>query len=67
MNRRMLGLILLVVGVVGIIMCAVTMILFGADNMADIETMSVYGGLGLVMFATGIEFLRHHGKHYSHN
>jgi hypothetical protein len=63
----MLGWILLVVGVVGIIMCGITIVLFGADNIIDIQTMAAYGGLGLIMFATGIEFLRQTSKHYSHN
>lgn len=67
MNRQVLGWMLLVVGVVGIIMCAVTIILFGADNMIDIQTMISYGGIGLIMFATGIEFLRQPRKHYSHH
>lgn len=67
MSRRMLGWILLIVGAVGIIMCGVTIVIFGADNIVDIQTMTVYGSLGLVMFATGIEFLRQPRKHYSHH
>ena len=67
MNRQMLGWILLIVGSVGIIMCGVTIVFFGADNMIDIQTMTVYGSLGIVMFATGIEFIRQFRKHYSHH
>ena len=63
MRKRMLGWMLLVAGFVGIIMCVATIVVYGTHNAMNIETIGVYGGLGLVMFATGIEFLRHSANH----
>lgn len=63
MRRRKLGWILLVAGAVGIIMCVATIIVYGTNTAMSIETMGVYGGLGLVMFATGVEFIRRSAKH----
>lgn len=63
MRRRKLGWILLVAGAVGIIMCVASIIVNGTQSDMDIQTIGVYGGLGLVMFATGIEFIRRSAKH----
>lgn len=63
MRRRILGWVLLIAGIAGIIMCVASIIVYGTHTAMDIETIGVYGGLGLVMFATGIEFLRHSAGH----
>ena len=63
MRKRKMGWILIVAGAVGIIMCIATLIFYGTHRTEYIQTMEVYGGLGLIMFATGIEFLRRAANH----
>ena len=58
MDRRMLGLILLVVGAVGLVMSGVSYVVYGTDEFQHIHTMAVYGLLGLLFFSTGYEFMR---------
>lgn len=58
MDRRMLGLILLVVGAVGLAMSGVSYLVYGTDELGHIQTMAIYGLLGLLLFSTGLEFMR---------
>ncbi len=51
------------VGAVGIVMSVVSGIIYGVHDKISLQTMAVYGLLGLCMFSTGIEFLRRAAAH----
>jgi hypothetical protein len=58
MGIRSLGWILIIAGAVGLVMSVISFVVYGLHNIEEIQTVSVYGLLGLVMFSTGIEFKR---------
>lgn len=58
MGTRLFGWILIIAGAVGLIMSIVSLAIYGAHDLVEIQTASVYGLLGLVMFSTGFEFKR---------
>ncbi len=63
MDKRFWGWLLMAVGAVGIVMSVVSGIIYGVHDKISLQTMAVYGLLGLCMFSTGIEFLRRAAAH----
>lgn len=57
MEKRMFGIILTVLGIIGLIMCGVQF-MNGSGGTYNVKTIVLYGVLGLVFFSAGIGLLR---------
>ena len=57
MEKRVFGIILTVLGIVGLILAAVNF-LNGGDNVRNVKEITVYGIVGLIFFFAGIGLLR---------
>lgn len=57
MEKRVFGIILTVLGIVGLILAAVNF-LNGGGNMQNVKEITVYGIVGLIFFFAGIGLLR---------
>lgn len=57
MEKRIFGIILTILGIVGLIMAANDFISTGAEPR-DVRTIIVYGVLGVVFFSSGIGLIR---------
>lgn len=57
MEKRMFGIILTVLGIVGLILAAVNF-LNGGSNTRNVKEITVYGIVGLIFFFAGIGLLR---------
>jgi uncharacterized membrane protein len=57
MEKRIFGIILTVLGIIGLVMAAMEFAK-GTNNNAEIRTTAVYGILGAVFFFAGIGLIR---------
>ena len=57
MEKRMFGIILTVLGIVGLILAAINFLQGGA-NTRNVKEITVYGIIGLIFFFAGIGLLR---------
>jgi uncharacterized membrane protein len=57
MEKRMFGIILTVLGIIGLILAAVNF-LNGGSNTHNVKEITVYGIVGLIFFFAGIGLLR---------
>ena len=57
MEKRIIGVILTLLGVLGLIMCATTFVNHNGD-IYNIKLIAVYGILGLIFFMAGIGLIR---------
>ena len=57
MEKRVFGIILTVLGVVGLIMAGVNF-LHGSNNTYNVKEITIYGILGLIFFFAGIGLIR---------
>ena len=57
MEKRVLGIILSVLGVIGLIMAAVNFMNGGSDNK-NVKEILIYGILGAIFFFAGIGLIR---------
>jgi uncharacterized membrane protein len=57
MEKRVFGIILTVLGIVGIILAAVNF-MQGGSNMKNVKEITVYGIIGLIFFIAGIGLIR---------
>ena len=57
MEKRLLGIILSILGITGLILCAVGF-MNGGEGAKHIKTMLVYGVLGAIFFFAGIGLVR---------
>ena len=57
MEKRILGIILSILGIAGLIIAAV-LFMKGGDLSRHIKTLLVYGGLGAIFFFSGIGLVR---------
>lgn len=57
MEKRLLGIILSILGIIGLILCAIGF-MNGGENAKHIKTILVYGVLGAIFFFAGIGLVR---------
>lgn len=57
MEKRVFGVVLTILGIIGLIMAAVNFVHGAAGNTA-VKTLAVYGVLGLLFFFSGIGLIR---------
>jgi hypothetical protein len=57
MEKRMFGIILTVLGIIGLILAAINF-LNGGANTQNVKEITVYGLVGLIFFFAGIGLLR---------
>ncbi len=57
MEKRLLGIILSILGIAGLIIAAVSF-MHGGENSSHIKSLFVYGGLGAIFFFAGIGLVR---------
>jgi uncharacterized membrane protein len=57
MEKRVFGIILTILGIVGIILAAVNF-MQGGGSMKNIKEITVYGIIGLIFFFAGIGLIR---------
>jgi hypothetical protein len=57
MEKRMFGIILTVLGIIGLILAAINF-LNGGSNTQNVKEITVYGIVGLIFFFAGIGLLR---------
>jgi uncharacterized membrane protein len=57
MEKRIFGIILTVLGIVGLIMAA-TQFVNSGDSVSNYKVLAVYGILGLIFFFSGISLIR---------
>jgi hypothetical protein len=57
MEKRMFGIILTVLGIIGLILAAINF-LNGGANTQNVKEITVYGIVGLIFFFAGIGLLR---------
>jgi uncharacterized membrane protein len=58
MEKRVIGVILTLLGIVGLIVAAVNFVNHSGTNTYDIKAISMYGILGLIFFFAGIGLVR---------
>ncbi len=58
MEKRIFGIILTLLGLVGLIWAAYNFVQGNSNNTYDIKAISVYGILGLIFFFAGIGLIR---------
>ena len=58
MEKRVIGVILTLLGILGLIMAAVNFVNHSSTSNYDIKAISMYGILGLIFFFAGIGLVR---------
>ncbi|MGI8951339.1 MAG: hypothetical protein ACR2FN_07110 [Chitinophagaceae bacterium] len=58
MEKRIFGIILTILGIVGLIMAAYNFVQGNNGSTYDVKTISVYGILGIIFFFAGIGLIR---------
>jgi len=57
MEKRIFGIVLTILGIVGLVMCAMTFV-ETSGNTRNVKVMLVYGILGIIFFFAGIGLIR---------
>lgn len=58
MEKRVIGVILTLLGIIGLILAAVNFVNHSSASTYDIKAVSMYGILGLIFFFAGIGLVR---------